>query len=102
MSRSLLGVGLSRGHSAPLRIVTASSVSAVMAGERVAQTLQGVKNLSGNGAEKKSKDGGKETKFILQSAPQASLSAPPPSNALSRFQIDERLRCIIPIFLIFE
>jgi len=42
MSESLWGIGLSRGHSAPLRIATASSVSAHLAGERVTQTLQRV------------------------------------------------------------
>src|SRR5262245_1073201 len=49
MSESLLGVGLSRGHSAPLRTGTASSGSAHLAGQRVAQPLRGVKKNSGKG-----------------------------------------------------
>src|SRR5262249_4432466 len=49
MSENLLGVGLSRGQSAPLRIVTASSGSAHLAGQRVAQTHRGVKKKPGKG-----------------------------------------------------
>src|SRR5262245_42915808 len=49
MSENLLGVGLSRGQSAPLRIVTASSGSAHLAGQRVAQTHRGVKKNPGKG-----------------------------------------------------